>query len=145
MLDYIPDGYTQRGFIKAQPGLHGDFRFEFRPMTVEDRAVVFEKKLLERPQEEQDRMAAKAMTSRITSWGLVNADGGSVKVSTENLLRLKPALFRRLFDMVAGFDGGDPDHDTTTEVRGELLDERLEAALAGRPIGELREVADEKN
>ena len=35
----IPDdGYTEPGFITARPGLHGELRFTFRPILIQDQA-----------------------------------------------------------------------------------------------------------
>ncbi len=145
MLNYIDDGYTEDGYIAAIPGLHGEFRFTFRPMLVAERSTVLGKHVLDLPESQQDITFAKAMASRLKSWSLVDKNGKPVPINQDVAMRLKPALFRRLFAIIAGTEAADPDPLATTVALDQAAEDALAAAVAGTSVRQLTEERDAKN
>jgi hypothetical protein len=145
MLDYIPnDGYTEEGFIEASPGYHGDFRFSFRPMLVEERARIVAANNAVRP-EEYERLCAAELAKKITVWSLRDKAQQAVPITAANILRLKPRLNSRIFGIVTGLEASDVDPQWTDAAKTEAVETKYESALSGQPAGDLREERDEKN
>lgn len=107
ILDYIPDGYTEEGYIREVPGLHGPVRFTFRPMLVVQRAGLFGQRTLSLPDELQDRRCADVLCAQLVSWSVTDSEGRPLAVTAENILRLKPALFQRILAIVSGVEPSD--------------------------------------
>lgn len=107
ILDYIPEGYTEEGYIREVPGLHGSVRFTFRPMLVVERAALFGQRMLSLSDELQDRRCADVLCGLLVSWSLTDTEGRPLAVTAENILRLKPALFQRMLAIVAGVEPSD--------------------------------------
>lgn len=107
LLDYIPEGYTEEGYIREAPGLHGPVRFTFRPMSVVERAALFSQRMLALPEELQDRRCADVLCGQLVSWSVLDAQGEPLALTAENILRLKPALFQRLLAIVSGLEPSD--------------------------------------
>ncbi len=144
-LSFVPDdGYTEKGFIKSIPGLHGDLRFEYRPFLVEERSKLlsgFDK--LE--QEKQDVIVARTFSERITAWDLQGKDGEEIPICLHIARRLKPALFYRLWAIILGTDASDLDPEWSSEEKTDLLESEIEANEGPAPIDVKREIAAEKN
>lgn len=107
VLDYIPDGYIEEGYIRGVAGLHGSVRFTFRPMRVVEQATLFGQRMLSLPEELQDRRCADVLCSHLISWSVADANGRPLELTAENILRLKPALFQRLLAIVSGIEPSD--------------------------------------
>jgi hypothetical protein len=144
MLNYIPDGYDEPGYIKENPGLHGEFRFRFRPMLVQERTINFNAadKL---PPEQQDLHTAKCVRARLISWEHKDQDGNAVPISETTILRLKPALFHRLSSIVYGMSAGDPDPQWRPADADAHSQAIINAAIEGTDYRSERELADAKN
>jgi len=113
MTGYIPDGYTESGYIAGVPRLFLAVRFEFRPMLVE-----------EKQQAAKDgeggnvrKTMAEWLARKITRWDLQDADGQTLPIDAKTILRLRPKLFDRLFDVVAGNEASDLDPDTGEQAK----------------------------
>lgn len=145
MLDYIPDGYTEGGYISPADGFHGPLRFEFRPMLVDERALLYGEAIKRLPEDAQLKKRAQAVASRIKSWSLLDAAGQAVPVNVDRLLRLKPELFYKLLNVVIGLEASDVDPEAALDRHLAVLDERLQALVSSQPAGDLREAADVKN
>lgn len=144
-LNFVPDdGYTEKGFIKATPGLHGDLRFEYRPFLVEERSKLL-RQLESLAQEKQDAIVAKTFSERITAWDLQDKDGKEIPVSMNVARRLKPSLFYRLWAIILGTDASDLDPEWSNEQKTDLLESEVEANEGPAPIGVVQEIAAEKN
>jgi hypothetical protein len=143
---FIPDdGYTEPGFIQAIPGLHGDLRFTYRPMLVEVNAEVGEafKSL---SSADCERKAAAVLADHLKTWDVVHPKTKApVPVTPANLLRMKSAVFSRLWGIVRGLDPTDIDPKWTAEQKQQATETKFESALTGDTPGMVREVADEKN
>ena len=136
---FIPDdGYTEQGYIEAKPGLHGEFRFSYRPLLAEDRSRIL-RTMNEMSDEKQDVVVAKTLAERIMSWD------NPKPVTMEQARRLLPAVFYQVWGIVLGTSpsGLDPRWDEDRKV-GEV-ENLVEAATVGVPVGAAREVSDEKN
>lgn len=144
-LSFVPDdGYTEEGFIKGTPGLHGDLRFTYRPFLVEERSKLL-RELESLAQEKQDAIVAKTFTERLTHWNLKDQKGAVVSVSINIARRLKPSLFYRLWAILLGTDASDLDPEWASEQRTDLLESEIEANERPAPVGMVREIAAEKN
>ncbi len=144
-LDYTPNEiYTQDGFIAASPGLHGELQFTYRPFLMEDRAryMVQVEKL---PLAQQYGKAAAELGKRLASWSLENPDGTPLKITTDNVRRVKPALLDRLWLIVLGIEASDIDPQWDTEQTEEHVEAIEEAAAAPAPIGDVLEEKAAKN
>jgi hypothetical protein len=145
MLNYVPDdGYNEPGYIKAVSGIHGPLRFKFRPMLPTDRATILISGSKLAP-DLQQRSYAQAMRSRMVSWDLKDAHGNPAPITDEVMCRLKPKLFGRLFDVIAGLDAPDDDPDAVPGQPTVDDSARLQAAIAGVPYGNVKAEADLKN
>jgi hypothetical protein len=141
---YIPDGYTYKGFIAAVPGLFDDFRFEYRPMTTLERSRL----LTENAKLKTDRVienTCKAVASKIKSWDLEDpTNGESVPVGWEVLSKnIEPALYERIFGIVAGYDASSP--DPLKEAREPTSEQELASADDGPLIGDKMLEDQQKN
>ena len=144
-LDYTPDdGYTEKGYIKEEEGLHRALRFEYRPflVTVRSRLVQQLDKL---SQEKQDVRVAEELQKRLQSWSLADAEGAEVPLSLNVIQRLKPALFYKLYSIVLGTMPSDIDPEWNTETLMENVNAEAEAVIAPVPIGLHKEIDAEKN
>ena len=60
-------------------------------------------------------------------------------------MRLQPELFVRLYRIVMGWAGADPDPRWSDEQVDGSANEELVSALSGKTVGEVRQETDEKN
>jgi hypothetical protein len=142
--DYFHDGYTERAWIAAVPGLHGALRFSYRPALIEERSQLYDA-AGQLNAHGFDCHVARFLAQKIVAWDLVDAHGQPVPTAAETLLRIQPELFIKLNQIILGVTASDIDPNWPAETRDRLLDETAQAALAGRTIGEIREENDEKN
>lgn len=145
MMDFIPDGYTESAYIKSEDRVHGEFRFTYRPMLVEERTILYSKAMEHLSDEAQLKKRAAAVVARIQSWSLLDAKGQAAPIKVETYLRLKAPLFWRVLNIVVGADAGDLDPEAEAADTLALIDQRIQAAVEGRGVAELRETADAKN
>lgn len=143
-LNFIPDGYTESAFVRAIPNIHGDFRFEYRPMLVEERTPLLAASNSMKP-DAYDRKCAAELAKKLVSWDLADEKGNAVPISAANILRLKPKLWGRVFAIVAGLDAHDGDPGLSVEKKGPDDDDQYESALSGKPVGDVRQEGDAKN
>jgi hypothetical protein len=142
--DYFHDGYTQSAFVAAVPRLHGALRFTYRPALVEERSQLYDA-AGQLSAHLFDCHVAQLLASKIVDWDLVDARRQPVAASAAAVLRMQPELYVRLIQIVLGIAASDVDPTWPPETRERVLDEKAEAAAAGRTIGEIREENDEKN
>jgi hypothetical protein len=144
MLNYIPDGYTERGHIDAAEGLHGPLSFSFRPMLPEERDAVDEV-LATRPAREGAQLVAAAVTHALVEWDLRDEHGCPVAVGLDYVRRLRPALLDKLFAVICGRTPSDTPPDLTPGQERDYVAQLLEAAGTGCTPCELGQEADRKN
>lgn len=105
MNPFFVDGYNRAVYVAGRTNIHPALRLTVRPLTVEEQSKAIQDIRTMTLVEEQ-RYAADLMAPKIVSWS-VGAD-----CTPANLLRMPPALFHRLWNVIAGSDGGDPDPET---------------------------------
>ncbi len=132
------DGYTEQGYIEAKPGLHGEFRFEYRPMLVEQRSRIL-RTMSEMKDEEQDVVIAKTMAERLVSWD------NPKPIAVERTRRIQPVVFYQVWAIILGTSPSamDPRWDDERKVEG--VENLMEASTADVPVGVAQEVTAEKN
>lgn len=144
ILSIIPtdDGYTESAYIAAVPGIHGEHRVRYRPMTHQQRYVIGSG-VRGKSAAESSNLVASAVAGQIVEWDVRDAGGQLHPITPSGAARLKPMLLERLYAIVSGSDSGDVDPNSAAD--DDALDLELQAVLAGRQVGELREEADAKN
>lgn len=143
--NYIPDdGYTEKGYVKTDPGLHDQFRFTFRPMLVEEQTKMFEASDKIDPVAYNGK-AAEVMADKLVTWNLVDKTATPVAIKPENILRLKPRLFTRVYGIILGTQSTDIDPEWSGDERAEKAQQQYASALSGNPPGAEHEVNDAKN
>lgn len=106
---FIDDGYTEAGFIRAEPGLFDcDLRFAYRPMLPEERDSVAEG-IERRKAHEAVQLVARTIAAHVSEWDLRDAKGEPVPVGERTIRRLRPRLFDRLYFVISGRQPSDPD------------------------------------
>lgn len=142
--DFLDDGYTEKGYIAAEPGLHGALRFEFRPMLLAQRTPLLDRWEKLEPTK-RDAIMAEFVTPNLLSWSLTDARGATVPISAANVLRLRPALQGKLVNVIMGLAAGDMDPEATDADRSATAELELRALLANQSVANIREAADAKN
>lgn len=152
---FIHDGYTKRGYIKANPGFHPAIRFVWRPALIQARSEWFAKLAQQTDAKAKDATVARFIASRLVSWDLTDEKGNAVVLDgktpgqrAEIVLRMEPNLFDRLFAIVASQQPSDIDPDLAERVTHPETISILEALESDKPypiyVGE-EEDKTEKN
>lgn len=144
MLNYIPDGYTEKGYIEPSDGKHDALAFTYRPMLPEERDAV-EEVLAIRPAREGSQVVAAAVAHALFEWDLRDVNGCPVPVGLDLVRRLRPTLLDKLYAVVSGREAGDPPPKQTTTEDQDYVVRLLEAAGTGCTPHELGQEADRKN
>ncbi len=143
---HIPDdGYTEKGYIAKRPGLHGPVRFTFRPATILEHGQVTSKEATDLGPEEYARNSAEFVVAKLQEWSLLNGDRKALPIDCENVLTLKPAVFNRMFGIIAGWDASDIDPEWPPEERRETAALTKEAKSSGAAFGTVKAEADAGN
>lgn len=103
-MDFIDDGYTEAGLIQAEPGRHGELRFEFRPACGEPRSKLV---AAVGNQIEFDKLAVELLPKFLSSWSLKDSSGQSVPINRESLWKVRPNLRAKIVDVVFDFARND--------------------------------------
>ena len=149
---YIPDGYTRSGFIRAIPGLHGQIRFSYRPMLHGKRDSVRNGYQRERG-EKGSLLVAGAIADHLVEWVCLYPEDGpdellrgkAVKVTVDSVRHLAPPLLDRMFSIVSGMDGSDPEPEAEPEEQKEYAELLLQSAETGIGPGALQLAEQQKN
>lgn len=104
-LTFIPDGYEMDGEVPAVKGLHGGFKFRYRPTTADEQDELRAKNAGQ-DVAKQNAATRAAIAAKLVSWEIKTPDGQEVPVSVDNLKRLHPAVYDRLYWIVCE---GEPD------------------------------------
>lgn len=107
---FIADGYEKDCYIEGKPNLYPSCRFTIRPMTTIDRSGLHNR-LKNSTGVTVEYEAASCVVKHLSGWNLTNGDGNTAKIDRDQILKLQPAMFARIYDCVLGHDGGDPDPD----------------------------------
>ena len=138
MSVFIEDGYTCNGYIKSLERVHDEFRFQYRPATVLERADTIQKTTLTKDTQKNEKIMAVAIAKHLVGW----CDDRDI--TPQNVLKLPPNVFNRLASIVIyGTEGGDLDPDAPTDDSKDI-DRELEAAFSDDPSATAQE-NDRKN
>lgn len=109
--NYIPDGYTQTAYFREVPGVYSETRVTFRPLGIIQQSQI-DRELQDTADDWGKRqwIAARWITHQVISWSIKKPGGDSVDHRDINeVLRLRPALFTRIWNVLNNQDGGDVD------------------------------------
>lgn len=140
---WIPDGYTQTAYLAELPNMYPSVRFQFRPMLVMNQAIV-NKELDMAGEDWQKRqtIAAKWIKQQVVNWDIKKPTGEDVDHNNvSEIIRLRPLLFQRIWNIVNGNDGGDLDESMADYDLHLRTERELACALTGSEPQEM----DEKN
>ena len=143
--NFIPnDGYTEKGYVQAEPHLHDECRFTFRPMlSVELGELLGAVDTMGAAAYE--RKVAGAVADKIIAWNLEDESGKMVPILLENILRIKPRLLRRICNIVQGTQVTDVDPLWSDDLKCDAAIMEHQAAVSGTTPGVAREAADAGN
>lgn len=96
--DFILDDTVDEGYIAAVEDLHGELSFEYRPLRVMEIAKITalasnRSIAIGEVHREMQKLAAES----IKSWSLRQRDGGVLPITAENVGRIKPAIYDKLW------------------------------------------------
>ena len=107
MTDFIDDGYTQEGYIASVEGVHGSLSFTYRPLIVEQRDAI-DDVTIRQGGAKGSRACAAALAQQVSKWDLCKGNAEPVQIESANLTKVRPALFDKLYAIVAGRRPSDP-------------------------------------
>jgi hypothetical protein len=146
--NYIPDdGYTEPGYIAPVAALHSGLRFHFRPLLVAQQSA-WDKATSELKGDQWYRKSAETMAGRLKDWDLIDvkdAAGGTLAITRDNILRLKPSLFTRLHGILWGSMASDEDPQWGEAEKDDATNLASDSSVSEVSPGVAREVANEKN
>ena len=116
--DFIDDGYTEKGHIDAETGIHGPLDFEYRPMIVSVQGRLLEKKGSDDFTEACCKLLGSAKDGHLKDWSLVNSKKEKVAITPDNLKRVRPRLFDKLWQIIAGLRASDGMQPVNLEADG---------------------------
>jgi hypothetical protein len=121
---YIDDGYTQTGYIKAEPGAHPDCLFKYRPMLSTPQ-YVFICELRDALPETAMALSYKVVATQIVSWDIHDRLNKQIDVKPEEMPRIEKRLFRKIRDVIAGLAVSDVMPDEPAKETAEKIYERM--------------------
>ena len=121
---WIQDGLTLDGYIAAEPGLHGELGFRYRPMFIAERSAVQQAIVREPNAKGSEVLAAKKVAQKVLAWEGHDAPA----VSPEAVLRLHPELNVKLFSVIMMKRPSDPRPGDATSFSDDV-DLHADAAL----------------
>jgi hypothetical protein len=137
---YFPDGYTRRGYIKAEENHYGSLAFTYRPALVEERDRITES-LKQNPSNKSNEHIRGLLKKQLHDWDLVNDKDQPVEVNAENIRRLHPIVYDKLYLIVTGQIATDPLPQPDEEQQHDFLLE-MEALATGRAPGDVKAESD---
>lgn len=113
----IRDGFTQTGYIRENPGLHGELRFSYRPMLPEAVDDIEAHRRVKKGSDDT-KLVIAAISERLVS--LQQDDGTDLEATAENVRRLRYSLLYRVYNIIAGIEATDVDPKADKNNGGEL-------------------------
>lgn len=104
---FIPDGYQRNGFIQGTD-FHPDMCFVYRPTTIIERTVINGSVRIEYAKgtregfAKSEKLGAEALVAHLLSWDVKGPNVHEVELTAENVLRIEPHLFVRLYQIIMG-------------------------------------------
>lgn len=134
---FIEVGYTRPFYIAPIPGAHGMVRGFYKPMLPEQSAAITDART-EPKTEKWYRKCASLIVHHLVNWSLTMKDEHCPEeiqrdITAANLLRLHPAILRRLIDIVSGYGASDMDPEWPSEEKQQHAEDELASALEDEP------------
>lgn len=140
------DGTLEDGYIKEFKSVHPACSFRYRPMLLEQRAMMVKKCSVMRDAAQAELLVASELAKHLKEWDLLDRSGNPVPIEGKTIAKLKFYLFNRLAGIILyGTEGSDDNPNKQTEER--IYDSELAAisAVEDKPEGEVRQEATLKN
>lgn len=131
MASFIPDHYTEDGYIAEFPGVHGALRFRYRRALGWQCAEARRTAASLKPREAEAHWA-KFLKGQLVDWELQTPDGKPVDLTEPNILRMNPALSESVLGVVMSVRSSDPD-----PARPEVPEATLPGDREGADVGNL--------
>jgi hypothetical protein len=105
----IRDGFTQRAYIAEDERLHGELRFNYRPMLPEEVGTMdnFMAQYIREPVKVNCKIC-QVCAEKIIDWS-EELDGKPLAISENSLRRLRPQLLTKLYNVISGSRPSDED------------------------------------
>ena len=138
---YIPDGYTRAVYLREHPEqLYPSCRITFRPILIQKQAGILRQINEANPDpDRQQWIAANWIAKQVVEWDLKKPDGSKIELNTDEILRIHPALFIRIWSVILGDRGGDQDPERRDPIEADRTSGEIVPSVADR------EMADQKN
>ena len=145
MPAYLPEGFTENGYIAAADRAFEAVRFKFRPMSLAQRFAC-EESFRVKKGDDQARITFTVLEKQLVSWD-VKAPGNAepLPITKDNLARITPSLALRLYNIVAGYSASDLDPADASPGGGDESDALFESMFSGKSVGDAKAEADAKN
>lgn len=134
VYNYIDDGLTYDAYVAAVPRLYNEVRFSFRPVTPDQRTYVYRRIERTTDHETENTIAAGTIAKQVKSWDLKKRDGKPVELKVDDIRKVQPRLFNRIFSIVMGTEGWDEDPSGKSDTPADLTE--LDTVLDGGKVQE---------
>jgi predicted butyrate kinase (DUF1464 family) len=118
-LAWLPDGHTFEGYLSALPRMYPAVRFSYRQIGNGERAEIRSRIAKAANPTEGEKVCARAIAKHVLAWDVRDAEGETVAIEADNVMRLQPILFARLFNVVMGVQPCDRDPNASDEENDE--------------------------
>lgn len=140
MVDFfITDGQDERGYIAESPRLHPALGFTFRPILVEERDTIERARGAKSGVADAHAVIRRAMAKHVKTWD------APAPITDEHLRKLRPALFDKLWAILAGDRGSDLRPGESDKAVADQLDVELEALGLGASPADVKLASELKN
>ena len=97
---FIDDGYQEKQLIRGEEGLYPSVWITFRPLTTSE-VSEWTQEIDGKKSVDIKKITARGINDHIVSWDLDRDP------NPKDILKLKPALFDRIFNLLWGYAAGD--------------------------------------
>lgn len=145
MRNYIPDGYTENGYIAERTGIHEACTFKYRRMLHAARARVHNAGRV--GPDAGNKATYLALETHLEEWDVVKIDPTDeskvevLPIKAVHIARLAGDLIEKLFAVVAGYSASDPLPDQSVTATKDELD----AIMEGGNVGDVQAEGHAKN
>lgn len=143
MENLIRDGFTEPAYLAAVPRMHAEIRFEFRPMLYREREF-FREKIAAGGQTQVNAMAA-AIAAHVVHWDVLGEGGKAAAITVDNVSRLRPIAFAKMYDVIAGYLPSDIPPEANGPEAKDATAAELAAKLETQYFGDAKQEAAVKN
>jgi hypothetical protein len=138
----VEDGYTEAAYVAAVPGLYDELRFTYRPLLHVERDAVSDQS--GKSAQNFESVLVAVMQSKLKTWDAMDGKGNPMPINAATIKRLQPALFDKVYTIIAGRVPSDPDPKNQNPER-EKADDVVASIVSGKLVGDIREEGDRKN